>query len=147
MLFLNAAPNVGDGMSFGFGVTLLYFDGTGAARAENASHPIFNGPFVPAGTFWNGSIGHATVGGPGIIPLMVNNENGRLVLAETAHVNGWVLFGGMTTDNHHSPQPEAQNLRANILNRAASKKQFPINFPISSTRFTPHIHQARVKML
>ena len=37
VLFLNAAPNVGDGMSFGFGVTLLYSDGTSAARAENGS--------------------------------------------------------------------------------------------------------------
>ena len=88
VLFLNAAPNVGDGMSFGFGVTLLFPDFCGAARAENVSHPIFQGPFIPVGTFWNGSIGLATVSGPGITPLIANSDNGRFVLAERAYGNG-----------------------------------------------------------
>jgi hypothetical protein len=37
------------------------------------------------------------------------------VLAEKTHGRGHVLFGGMTMDNFHSPQPEAAHLRANIL--------------------------------
>jgi hypothetical protein len=37
------------------------------------------------------------------------------VLGEKNYGAGHVLFGGMTTDNFHSPQPEASNLRANII--------------------------------
>jgi hypothetical protein len=129
VLFLNAAPNVGDGMSFLFGVTLLYSDWTGVAHAGTASHPIFNEPFMPVGTSWNGSIGHATVSGPGLLPLIANSENGHSVLAEKAVGNGWVIFGGMTTDNFHSPQPEAQNLRANILAYASGQISPPTNLP------------------
>jgi hypothetical protein len=37
------------------------------------------------------------------------------VLAELNYGAGNVMFGGMTTDNFHSPSPNAQNLSANIL--------------------------------
>lgn len=130
VLFLNAAPNVGDGMSFGFGATLRFSDGTTSARAVNASHAIFQGPFVPVGTSWTGGgFGHATVSGAELIPLIANSEHGRLVLAERAFGNGWVIFGGMTTDNHHQPQPETQNLRANILAYANGQMVPPTNQP------------------
>jgi hypothetical protein len=39
--------------------------------------------------------------------------------------DGLVLFGGMTTDNFHSPQPQAQNLRANILDYLKTKALDP----------------------
>jgi hypothetical protein len=127
-LFLNAAPNVGDGMSLGIGVTLVYQDETTSVLTENASHPIFQEPFVPVGTNWTGGgFGHATVNGAGLTPLIAHSGNGRLVLAEKGFGNGWVIFGGMTTDNNHSPQPEAQNLRANILAYASERFNPPTN--------------------
>jgi plastocyanin len=130
VLFLNAAPNVGDGMNFGFGVNLRYSDETISARADVASHAIFQGPFLPVGTTWTGSgFGHATVSGTNLTPLIVNTTHGRFVLGERRFGNGWVLFGGMTTDNHHSPQPEAQNLRANILAYANDQINASTNLP------------------
>ncbi len=115
-LFLNAAPNEDNGMSFGFGVTLTYPDTSAAGGAAVPGHPIFAGPFSPVGTAWTGtSFGHATVSGPGLIPLITNTTGNHVILGEMTWGAGHVLFGGMTTDNFHSPQPQAHNLRANII--------------------------------
>ncbi len=115
-LFLNAAPNEGTGMSFGFGVTLTYPDTTATGGAALLTHPIFNGPFTPVGTSWSGnSFAHATVSGNSLTTLITNSATGNIVLAEMAYGAGHVLFGGMTTDNFHTPQPQAGNLRANII--------------------------------
>ncbi|HTY88874.1 MAG TPA: M4 family metallopeptidase [Candidatus Acidoferrum sp.] len=115
-LFLNAAPNEGCGMAFGFGVTLVYSDFTTTANAADPLHPVFNGPLTPVGLAWSGNyFGHATVTGTNLTVLITNADNGRVVLGESACGNGLALFGGMTTDNFHTPQPQAANLRANIL--------------------------------
>jgi hypothetical protein len=115
-LFLNAAPNEGDGMSFGFGgVSLVYADFCSTADAVDLGHPIFAGPFTPVGTTWTGtSFGHATISGGGTT-LIDDNADGGVVLSELSWGAGTVLFGGMTTTNFHSPAPEAGNLRRNIL--------------------------------
>ncbi|RYX83421.1 hypothetical protein EON83_14625 [bacterium] len=120
-LLLNAAPNEGDGMDLGFGgVSLTYALYTDRASAVNASHPIFVGPFTPTGTSWTGtSFGHATVSGGGILPIIKNSDNNDTVLAEKTVGSGHVLFGGMTTNNFHSPTTEAANLRANIISYAS----------------------------
>jgi hypothetical protein len=117
-LLLNAAPNEGDGMSFGFGGTSLFYAYyTSTAVAMDGAHPIFNGPYTPAGTEYTGtSFGHATVTGAGLTNLMEDLfAPGNVVLAEKAWGDGMVMFGGMTTDNWHDPDPNAANLRANIL--------------------------------
>jgi uncharacterized repeat protein (TIGR01451 family) len=116
-LFLNAAPNEGSGMSFGFGgVTLTYPDFVGTGIAVVPAHPIFNGPFTPVGTNWSGTyFAHATVSGGGLAGRIRNSVTNTFVLGEKNYGAGHVLFGGMTTDNFHSPQPEASNLRANII--------------------------------
>jgi uncharacterized repeat protein (TIGR01451 family) len=120
-LFLNAAPSEGSGMNFGFGVSLFYSDNTSSASAADALHPIFLGPFTPVGLSWTGgSFGHATVRGGDVTALVTNAFNGNAVLGQKRHGAGLVLFGGMTTDNFHSPQPEASNLRANILGYTAT---------------------------
>jgi Tol biopolymer transport system component len=120
-LFLNAAPNEGDGMSFGFGGVTLNFDpnafltASDTGTAVDPSHPIFQGPLTPAGTqFSGGFFTHAHVTGGGVTPLIADGL-GRTALGQLASGAGLVLFGGMTTDNFHSPQPQAANLRANIL--------------------------------
>jgi Big-like domain-containing protein len=121
VIFFNAAPNEGNGMSFGFGVSLIYpstFCNFGC-NAVSSQHPIFNGPFVPVGTSFSGnSFSHATLVGS-FTPL-IQDSSGRALLAEATVGRGLVLFGGMTTSNFHSPQPNANNLRRNILAYAAA---------------------------
>ncbi|MEZ5013490.1 MAG: PKD domain-containing protein [Chitinophagales bacterium] len=118
-LLLNAAPNEGDGMSFGFGDVLLnYAFYSDAVHAEDPTHPIFNGPYLPVGTDWTGtSFGHATVTGAELTPLITYSyDASQVVLAEGRYgSDGIVCFGGMTTNNFHSPYLEAANLRANII--------------------------------
>ncbi len=117
-LLLNAAPNEGDGMSFGFdGTTLTYAYFTSNATVGAVGHPIFSGPFTPVGTDWTGSsFGHAIVSGTGLTNVIVDLFNPTAaVLTEKSWGSGTVMFGGMTTNNFHSPLTEAANLRANIL--------------------------------
>jgi hypothetical protein len=115
-VFINAAPNEGDGMSYGFGgVTLTYADFSSTGTAANGAHPIFNGPFVPASTNYTGNyFSHASVSGGGITGLILD-DNGDFILATRAFGAGHAMFGGMTTTNWHDPDPNAFNLRANIL--------------------------------
>jgi hypothetical protein len=117
-LLLNSAPNEGGNIDFGFGGVVLTIETfVDTATATNPAHPIFLGPYLPVGTSFTGtSFGHAVVAGGGIVPLIndLYNQN-NVVLAELPYGSGVVLFGGMTTTNFHDPQPQAFNLRANIL--------------------------------
>jgi hypothetical protein len=114
-LFLNAAPNEGSGMNFGFGVTLIYSDSSGTSTAADPNHEIFNGPFgITGSTFTGNSFGHATVIGTDLNPLIVDNSHGRFVLAEKTHGRGVAFFGGMTSRNFHSPKPQVTYLHRNI---------------------------------
>jgi hypothetical protein len=120
-LFLNAAPNEGNGMDYGFGVSLNYPNFVNNVVAADAGHPIFNGPFGPVATSYTGtSFSHATVSGAGLNPLLVDAVDGDFILAEMLVGNGLALFGGMTTTNFHSPNLEAGNLRRNIIAYAAN---------------------------
>ncbi len=129
-LFLNAAPNEGDGMDWGFGGVKLVFDDdystlTDYAEATDPLHPIFSGPFTPVitGIYEGNSFAHA------IIPedlnstvLMHDAENpDKHILTYAKWGKGNVLFGGMTLSYFHYPQPEAQNLRANMLDFLSQK--------------------------
>lgn len=118
-LVLNAAPNLGGNVNLGFGGVLLNYDGmttySNNVTAADGSHAIFNGPFSPVGTSFSGTyFSHSFISGGGISSIL-DDEQTRSVLAEKNWGNGHVLFGGMTTDNFHSPNPEVQNLSANIL--------------------------------
>ena len=131
-LLINSAPNEGGDIDLGFGVTLTFAPSfSTSVAAANAAHPVFNGPFTPVGTSFSGNyFGHAIVG-PGLSPVIVgapgDPQAGNMVLGETTHGSGHVMFGGMTTANHHSPQPQANNLRANILSYAAAQNcQVPV---------------------
>jgi hypothetical protein len=121
-LFLNAAPNEGDGMSFGFGgVDLVYpAFSNDPVSAVDASHPIFTGPLPTTTSFTGFFFGHGEITGPALTSLMVDASN-KVVLAERSFGLGHVIFGGMTTTNFHDPQPDAFNLRANILTYGASQ--------------------------
>lgn len=117
-LFLNAAPNEGGNMDWGFGgVTLEYpGDANNPGTAADPLHPIWNGPNLPCATmFTGGGYAHATVSGPGLVPMILD-AGGAVNMAELpAFGSGIVIFGGLTTSNFWDPQPDSLNLRANII--------------------------------
>jgi PKD repeat protein len=117
-LFLNAAPNEGDGMSFGFdGTQLFYPYFTNTAEADLPLHPAFAGPFTPTSTSMSGgSYGHARVAGDGWTPILHDLFGpDNIVAAEKSWGAGTVIFGGMTATYFHSPAPDGDNFRRNII--------------------------------
>lgn len=116
VIFFNAAPNEGNGMSVGFGVSITYPSsscGSGCTAVDPA-HPIFNGPFSPVGTTFSGSsFSHATISGP-VSPIL-RDPSGNTLLGELSVGGGVILVGGMTHPTFHSPGTEAINLRRNII--------------------------------
>jgi len=125
--FLNAAPNEGDGMSFYLGNTLNYpISNAHTGRVVMASHPIATGPFTPAGTTYSGSaFAHASVSGAGLRTLIWDVEDTNQVLvAEEPYGSGNVVMGGLTMPTYHAPQPNAYNLRANLIAWASDPKPY-----------------------
>ena len=119
-LFLNAAPNEGNGMDFGFGVSLRYSDSSRTVTAVDSGHGIFHEPFGVTGTTFTGnSFAHSTVFGEGLNPLL-QGTSGRYVLAEKTHGRGVAFFGGMTSRHYHSPKPQVSYLHQNILKYQAT---------------------------
>jgi hypothetical protein len=118
-LLVNAAPNEGGNINYGFGgVQLIYPSFENSVVATDPAHPIWNGPFAPTATNMTGTAyGHAVICPPGMTatPIIEGDISGNDVLVEYFYGNGLVLFGGMTTTNFHSPQPQAGNVRQNIL--------------------------------
>lgn len=126
-LYLNAAPNEGGNIDFGFGITLINGVTTSSALAANPAHPIFNGPFTPVGTsFTGGSFGHAVISGTNLTALLTNASQTLPILAEKPFRFGHVICGGMTTPSWaHSPQPQSSNLVANIIAYGAALGRTP----------------------
>lgn len=117
-LFLNSAPNEGDGMSYGFGGVVLnpiYNNEDGPVDATNPAHPIFTAytPIATAG-YAGTSFQHTDVFGGGISPIL-QDAVGDISLGEISWGAGHVLFGSMTNPIFHSPAPDAFNLRVNTL--------------------------------
>lgn len=119
-LFLNAAPNEGDGMDWGFGGGTLWYPywwaGDVYPDPAAATHPIFTGPYTPLATEYYGtSYAHAIVTGPGMTNLIVDMwDPSMVVLGEVTWGAGHVFMGGMTTASWHYPNAEAVNLRNNM---------------------------------
>lgn len=122
-LLINAAPNEGDGMSLGFGITLTYEEAGGEVdgMAVNASHPIMLGPATPVGTSWTGSyFSHASVSGGGGFSAILTDADSLTTLGETAFGSGHVVAGGLTLPFFTSHegwqlQPQVANLHHNII--------------------------------
>ncbi len=120
-LFMNAAPNEGSDMDWGFnGATLVYPDYTSTGYAAAPLHPIFNGPYLPTGLVWDGNyFGHSTVDVPcGFI--LIDNGGSSSLASEMTYGSGIVIFGGMTVTSWHDPAPHASNMRKNILDYLAN---------------------------
>jgi hypothetical protein len=121
-LFVNAAPNEGNGMNFGFGVTNNYTAFSSSATAVNPAHPIFLGPYgVTGSSFTGGYFSHASVSGT-LAPLITGTAG--TILGEADYGNGHVIFGGMTTDNFQRPSPKPPRyVRTSSL--TVPPRQFP----------------------
>lgn len=117
-LFLNCAPNTGQSViNLGFdGVILNNFQYISEVMATDDANPIFNGPFTPAtGNFYGSSFLHAALGGPFGTALLIDPSLIATGLSVLNYGAGVVYFGTMTMPYFHTPSPNAQNLRQNIL--------------------------------
>lgn len=124
-LLMNAAPNEGGDMNFGFGGTTLEYDSpSGSVDVVNTFHPAYLGPLTPtAATMTGSSYSHAHITGTGYSSVLVNSSDPtNIVLCEKPWGAGWVMMGGMTTSNYHSPSPQGDNWRANIVTYVANVK-------------------------
>ena len=122
-LLLNAAPNIGGNINLGFGGVQIIYPSFTPSVIQASAHDIFNGPFLPTGSNYTGNFfGHSIVGPPTMKTII--RENGgtnAAVLAESFWGGGIVMFGGMTSTNFHGPQPNATNLKQNILSYMNSR--------------------------
>lgn len=114
-LLLNAAPNEGGDINFGFGGTTLdYPVYSSAVTGVDPAHPAFIGPLTPTTTSMSGPYyAHGRILGIGYTNVIVSG--GNVVLSEKPWGLGTVMVGGMTTANWHSPAPHGTNFRANLL--------------------------------
>lgn len=122
-LFINAAPNEGGNINYGFGGVILNYNPPQSyafdAFAVDPNHPIIQGPSQPVGTSWvpgyvQLGLGLVLTCPPGMNAL-IQDSRGRDILVEKAYGEGHVLFGGMVPSNGYFPRPQGQNLKWNIL--------------------------------
>ncbi|NOQ75397.1 MAG: T9SS type B sorting domain-containing protein [Crocinitomix sp.] len=114
-ILINAAPNEGSNINFGFGgTTLIYPSYENNVFGVDGAHPAFVGPELPTTTSMTGPYySHGRITGAGLTNTLTNGTD--IVLTEKAWGDGQVMFGGMTTSNWHSPAPHGNNFRANLL--------------------------------
>jgi len=138
VLYLNSAGWT-TSVVYGFGgVQAVFTPASANGNAVNPAHPIFNGPFLPAGTaFTGGSFAHDHIVGGSTSPIMTGQAG--VLLSETAWGSGWVIFGGLTGPFAWDPAPNDANLLANILAYLDSKQTPAVTGPTmdSFTRQDP----------
>ena len=119
-LLLNAGPNLGANINFGFGgTTLVHPSYSGTATAVNVNDPIFLGPYLPTATSYTGSYtSHGSITGTGL-GVLLTGDNGT-ILANKYWGNGVVFFGGLTSPFAWAPNAEAINLWYNIFHYTAN---------------------------
>lgn len=120
-LLLNSAPNTGGDIDFGFDGTICHYAPAEPTYITPGSvvdplHPAMLGPALPTTVSMTGTYyGHATIIGTGYTVVMTETGNpSKILLAEKCWGSGRVMVGGMTTDNFHSPAPQAANWRSNL---------------------------------
>ena len=101
-LYLNAAPNEGGNINFGFGgVVLQYQPGVGpftdCGIITSPTHPVFDG--ISTTHFNASSFGHAIICPPGMNPTVLteNANTGDDILIEISFGSGTAIFGGLTS--------------------------------------------------
>jgi hypothetical protein len=123
-LLLNAAPNEGNGMNFGFGGVTLQYDGGNTLNPDaipvDLSHPVYTG--IVANYFDGNYMGHSIIADNGValVDILRSADNvNEIMLAELDYGAGKVLFGGLTLPwfemQDWGPQTDLQELGYNIL--------------------------------
>jgi Ca2+-binding RTX toxin-like protein len=112
----NSAPNEGDDFPLSFGAILDHLNDNEDVTWLDSTHPIFKGSFQPVAVDMTGdSYAHASIAGDSGTELQRGDDSATPVLTEKREGAGLILYSGQTTTNFHDPQPEARNLRRNIL--------------------------------
>ncbi|WP_232364997.1 PEP-CTERM sorting domain-containing protein [Salinimonas marina] len=134
-IFINAAPNEGDGMDFGFGVSLHYPVYDNDVYGVNPAHAIFEGPYGSTGSNFQGTyFSHGAVSGLEINALIVDELTSDIVLGDMFYGTGYAVFGGMTTSNFQTPN--AFELRQNILHYATNVQTTDVPEPSTLVIFS-----------
>lgn len=117
-LFINAGTNQGVNIPVGFGdVSIPDTANTPSVTAADATHPAFVGPLTVTTTTLTGNdYAHNSVTGSGLTSILEDtNDNTNIILAEGIFGEGYLLVGGMTTPNYHTPVTDAVNFRTNLI--------------------------------
>ena len=118
-LLLNAAPNEGGDIQFGFDNTVLNYGPNYITHVEtvDSNHWVLNGPAQPVHNSYIGDFfAHAFISGEQLEVILKDSSSLELpVLAEKFWGDGLVLFGGMTSTQWHLPLTEALHFKMNLL--------------------------------
>lgn len=134
-IFLNAAPNEGGSFAMGFGVTLTYPDFAGASQANATAAGLATGIFTGiSSSYTGGGFSHASVAGPGLTHFLLDGA-GRSVFSGLHFGSGYAAFGGMTLPIFHSPNGDANTLRARMLNFVAEQGEPAAEVPEPASIF------------
>lgn len=131
-LYVNSAPNLGANINVGFGGVVIEYDGNLIDCSDMApdiagnclitDSPVdITAAFPICGNFF----AHATVSGPGILPILEDDATGDPILAELSFGAGNVVIGGLTAPEYHTPLVEAKNLLENILTNVGCNRCGP----------------------
>jgi hypothetical protein len=120
-LYINAGMQDSLSVNAPFGVTIEGGNNHNSATAVDPLHPVFNGPFLPAGTTYTGApFGFSRIVGTGITNIIVSTSDSTLsYLSSAEHGTGFILYGGLSSEKWQYPQPNAHNLYMNVLYYAA----------------------------
>jgi len=92
----------------------FYNSAASTVRAVDLSNPIFSSPHSTTNNLNGDFVAHGYFTGGDVQILMKSNFN-QTVLGMDVIGSGLMMFGGMTTDNFHLPQPAAHALLENII--------------------------------
>jgi hypothetical protein len=92
----------------------FYASAASSAYAVDISNPIFSGPYSTAYNFTGDYFAHGFFQGASVHAIMQSNLN-EVVLGQDQVGIGLMVFGGLTTDNFHLPQPAAHSLVINTI--------------------------------
>ena len=132
VLFLNAGPNEGDGMNFGFGGVQLVRGTYTSAHAVDATLPMFNGPRTPVTISFGGtySLGAVIIPAGSDTTRILQSDNGTDLLVQAIWGNGKVLFGGMNLTGFHQPNTESYNFKINLHHYLKDLPMATVNSPL-----------------
>lgn len=126
-LLLNGGPDLPENLGFG-SLSNEYYDNNAGndVRPVTVVGPLLSQPFdLTHQTEYGGSFSHAKVSGDSLRPLILATHSDAIILADKPYGDGFLVFGGMTVSNFHTPQPAGSQILVNILHHAANSDITP----------------------